>query len=72
LPALAPATHGWKKVRRKGEVVLLVCARISAREDALLSVLAQAMRSKDGAIDPAVQAQKALEQLGKGHKLGAE
>lgn len=69
LPALAPAQHGWRKLRRNGEVVLLVCARISASESALASTLAATLHD---ASDPALRAREILGQLGKGRALGAQ
>ncbi len=69
LPALGAAQHGWRKVRRNGEIILITGARIAAREDALLQTLAATLK---GSPDPAARAHAVLEAMGQGKPLGAQ
>jgi hypothetical protein len=66
LPSLAPIQHGWRKIRRDGVVVLQLCARIVAPEEALLASLRSSM---PGAEDPAARARALLDRLGTGRAL---
>ena len=66
LPSLAPIQHGWRKIRRDGVVVLQLCARIVAPEEALVASLRSSM---PGAEDPAARARALLDRLGNGRAL---
>ena len=66
LPALEPARHGWRRVRRGSEEVLVIAARISADRAALQASMAKALAGRDA---PDAMAQRALEAMGGGRPL---
>lgn len=67
LPGLAPARHGWQKVRRGGEEVLRLWSRVEAGRAEVEQSVAKALPGEA----PEVRARRAVERMANEQRLAA-